>query len=86
MSDRLSSVPPAEPPPALVQPRARKRRSPFATLLLTAFTMGVVLLVAIELSAATKLTWLDPRPALTKSFLAAKSKIPWDRLPRISRP
>ena len=86
VSDRLSSVPPRSLPPAVVQPRARKRRSPFALLLFTALAVGAVLLVAIELSNLTNMAWLDPRPVLTKSLLAAKSKIPWDRLPRFERP
>jgi hypothetical protein len=86
VSDRLSSVPPPSLPPALVEPRVRRRRSPFVATLLTAVGIGFVMLAAIEISEATQLTWLDPRPVLTKSFVAAKSKIPWDRLPRLSRP
>jgi hypothetical protein len=86
VSDRLSSVPPPSLPPALVEPRVRKRRSPLVATLLTAIGVGFALLAAIEISVATNLPWLDPRPVLTKSFVAAKSKIPWDRLPRLSQP
>jgi hypothetical protein len=69
--------------PALVGPRARPSRSRFARMMLTAFALGVLVIVAIDLSIAANLPWLDPRPAISKSFQAAKSKIPWDQITRL---
>jgi hypothetical protein len=82
----FSSHPPAESlPPALVQRRARRRPSMVARALFSAIALGVALLVAIEVSSIASLPWLDPRPLFTKSFQVAKSKIPWDRLPRLPK-
>jgi hypothetical protein len=81
----FSSHPPEGRPPALVQPRARRRASLLARGLFAAIALGLALLVAIEVSSIAKVPWLDPRPLFTKSFEAAKSKIPWDRLPHLPK-
>ena len=81
----VSIRPPAGRSPALVQRRERRRRSPLVKMLFAAIALGVALLVTIELSSVANLPWLDPRPLLSKSFEVAKSKIPWDRLPRLPK-
>jgi hypothetical protein len=81
----FSSHPPAGLPPALVQPRVRRRPSMVARALVSAIALGVALLVAIEVSSIASLPWLDPRPLFSKSFEVAKSKIPWDRLPSLPK-
>jgi hypothetical protein len=79
-----SVVPPQSLPPAVVRPRERPRRSLLGRVVLTMVTLGVLVIVAIDVSMAANLPWLDPRPAITKSFQAVKSKIPWDRLLRLT--
>jgi hypothetical protein len=81
---RASAFPYSESlPPALVQPRARRRRSPLARAMLFVLTLGAVLFVAFQLAVASKIPELDPRPLLSKSIESVKSKIPWDHLPRL---
>jgi hypothetical protein len=79
--NRSSAVHGESLPPALVQPRERRRRTSFGkVLLLAGIALCVAWIAAIELSSLANLPWLDPRPAIAKSFQAAKSKVPWDRL------
>ena len=74
-------------PPALVRPRPSRRRSLFAKVLFLTIVVGVVSLLAIELSTTNaKMRWLDPRPLATKGIKFVKEKIPWDRLPKLSPP
>jgi hypothetical protein len=75
-------------PPASIRPRSfrpTRPRSFLAKFLVLGITIGIALLIASELSAAANMSWLDPRPALTKIVTFAKEKIPWQRLPKLPK-
>ncbi len=81
----ISSHPPESLPPALVQPRTRRRRSLSSKLLFGAIALAISFLVTTEISAIAHLPWLDPRPLFTKSVRAAKAKLPPLQLPRLPK-
>ena len=75
-------------PPAAVRPRSARPRRPgsfLANFLFLAIAIGVALLIASEVSMAANVSWLDPRPILTKGITLAKEKIPWQRLPKMPK-
>ena len=72
------SVAPSRPPPS-------RRRSLFARVLFATIAVAVATLVATELSTTGHSRWLDPRPLVARGVKLAQEKIPWDRLPKISR-
>ena len=74
----FASYAPSRPPPS-------RRRSLFARCLFAIIVIGVVLLVATELSATGRARSLDPRPLVAQGVKLVKEKIPWERLPKISR-
>lgn len=82
---RFSSHPPESIPLPLVRPRPSRRRSLFAKLLIVTIVVGVVLVLASELSAVAGVPWLDPLPLITRGLKFAKEKIPWERLPRLPK-
>ena len=75
-------------PPESISPRSlrpTRPRSFLARFLVLGITIGIALLIASELSATANMSWLDPRPVLTKGLTLVKEKIPWERLPKLPK-
>jgi len=79
----VSSFPPESLRPEQVRPLPSPRRSFVARLLFLTIVVIVLLLIATEVSVASHLPWLDPRPHLAKGFRFLAEKVPWDRIPKL---
>jgi hypothetical protein len=78
----ISSYPPLSTAPL---PRPSPRRSFWVKVLFVTIVVATVFLVAMEVSIAKNLPWLDPRLYLFKAWAVVASKIPWATLPKLPK-
>jgi len=81
----VSSRPPQSVAPAVDRPRRSAKRSFFAKFLFLMILTAALTLVAMEISIARDLPWLDPRPLLVKLWNLVARTIPWENLPKLPK-